>query len=182
LIDSFSEQISLKIQYKKKDTKMQHAQLQDETESTEQIQTESTLEQYHEHAHPTYRPWRSIKEFLQTIRPKWKEVKSKESLIRDLLAAERTFLAWVRTALAIVSLGIAIVRLLEQHKLQVVVKAMGAFFVFSGLVVFVYSWLRYQLMTKKMEDGVFTVDSVSSSLALIFGVVASIFAFILVFA
>ena len=159
---------------------MEHTEdtIHEETETTDQplvIDNEHASSQQKQ----VYKPFDSWSELFDTLRPKWEIVHSKESLIRDLLAAERTNLAWLRTGLAVTALGIALVRFLDAN--QILVKGAGAFFVISGLLVFMYSWLRFQLVAKRIQQGVFTVDTVASSLMLLFGIVASVLAFLLVF-
>eukprot|EP00930_Biecheleria_cincta_P030064 TRINITY_DN20867_c0_g1_i1.p1 TRINITY_DN20867_c0_g1~~TRINITY_DN20867_c0_g1_i1.p1 ORF type:complete len:161 (-),score=26.10 TRINITY_DN20867_c0_g1_i1:65-514(-) len=85
-----------------------------------------------------------------------RSVKNTGSTARDHLANERTNLAWLRTALGMLGFGIAIIKL-DSHNMLAL--AVGAYFVMCGILVLVYSSMRYHNVMHALERGEFYIET-----------------------
>ncbi|KAL9656389.1 hypothetical protein ABK040_005155 [Willaertia magna] len=122
-------------------------------------------------------------EILYNIMPKWTYHPNKTNEARDLLAAERTQLAWIRTGLSTVAIGIAISKLLtpETMTIKVLLVTIGLCFVILGFLIFLYSFIRFNVVMKRLVEGIFVADKFSPPFMLIFGIIACILSLLIIF-
>jgi putative membrane protein len=113
--------------------------------------------------------------------PKWKSMENKGNLARDLLAVERTFLAWIRTGLNLIGIGLAIVKFLYIDSNKILIKTTGSILIVMGIFSIIYSWIRSLILTKQIEDDVFSMDTVGPHLFLITGVAVGVLCLLLVY-
>jgi uncharacterized protein (DUF302 family)/uncharacterized membrane protein YidH (DUF202 family) len=97
---------------------------------------------------------------------------------RDYLAAERTFLAWIRTSLALMGLGFVLARFglflqefaLAQPAAHIATYGLSLWFgtalIFAGVLVAIFSLLRYAKLLGQLRRGDLAAVAQVSSLAL----------------
>ncbi|EFC50887.1 predicted protein [Naegleria gruberi] len=124
-------------------------------------------------------------DYLMGFIPRWTFHPNKQSEARDLLAVERTQLAWVRTALSIVAIGIAVSKLLtsssDTAEVKILMVSIGTIFVILGLLIFIYSFIRFQYATRRLIGGMYVADLFAPPFMFLFGMVVCILALALVF-
>ena len=96
---------------------------------------------------------------------------------RDYLAAERTFLAWIRTSLALMGLGFVLARFglffqefaLAQPTAHIATYGLSLWFgtalIFAGVLIAIFSLLRYVKLLGQLRRGDFAAVAQVSSLA-----------------
>lgn len=113
--------------------------------------------------------------------PKWKKMENKGNLARDFLANERTFLAWMRTALHLIAIGLAIVKFLYIDTSVTLIKVTGAILISMGILAVIYAWVRSSMLTKQIEDDIFSTDTLGPLLFLIGGITVGVLCLLIVF-
>jgi putative membrane protein len=113
--------------------------------------------------------------------PKWKKMENKGNLARDFLANERTFLAWMRTALHLIAIGLAIVKFLYFDANEILIKITGVILISMGILAVVYAWIRTLVLTKQIEDDIFSTDTLGPLLFLISGITVGVLCLLIVF-
>lgn len=85
---------------------------------------------------------------------------SKDSLVRDHLANERTFLAWIRTGIAMLGFGFLVAKLRLElgpdiRASEVRASTLGILFSVAGIVTIVLATWRYFVVMKMIEASAF---------------------------
>lgn len=86
---------------------------------------------------------------------------NKGSVIRDVLAAERTFLAWARTGLGFVGAGSALsAAYYRQHSLESAERTLPAssLLIANGALLLLFATRRYTQVIRNLTEDMFPVD------------------------
>ncbi|KAL9649420.1 hypothetical protein ABK040_014330 [Willaertia magna] len=156
----------------RKDDKELHNEEEDDKKST-QLKVSSS--EHHSIFH--------VPTLLKGIVPEWTYHENKGSEARDMLAVERTNLGWVRTGLSTLAIGIAVSKLLksDNETSNILVKIVGTSCTLLAFLLFIYSYIRFQMVMKHLVEGVFVADNFSPPFMLCFGVIVCTCAVILLF-
>lgn len=139
-------------------------------------------DEIHHHHHHLMSHFKQMKPYASHLLiPKWKKMENKGNLARDFLATERTFLAWMRTALHLIAIGLAIVKFLYIDTNGTLIKATGSILISMGILAIIYAWLRSLVLTKQIEDDIFSMDTLGPLLFLIGGITVGVLCLLLVF-
>lgn len=105
----------------------------------------------------------------------------KEATTRDKMAAERTFLAWMRTSLSIIAIGVTSLKLVQSNHIPVLVRAVGCFFIASGIIPLLYMCLRSIYTTLFLKGNNSQINFFIQWYFLFFGLCATILSIFIIF-
>lgn len=71
---------------------------------------------------------------------------------RTRLANERTFSAWLRTGLSLILGGLGIIKFIDNKKIvEGYVLTLGLLFVLIGIIIYVFAFIGYRKLNKRLE-------------------------------
>jgi putative membrane protein len=115
--------------------------------------------------------------------PRWTTISSQSNanLIRDMLSLERTYLSWVRTSLAMIALGVAAQKLIAESSNRKFVEIVCSIFISTGVTISLYSYMRFHVLIKRVQQQSFTVDTIYPLFFVMFGISCGVLAYLLVY-
>jgi uncharacterized membrane protein YidH (DUF202 family) len=89
-------------------------------------------------------------------------------------------LSWMRTALHLIAIGLAIVKFLYIDTNVTLIKTTGIILISMGILAVVYAWIRTLVLTKQIEDDIFSTDTLGPLLFLIGGVAVGVLCLLII--